>query len=148
AASLVAQHYIVRTSWVIGDGKNFVNTMLELGRKGIAPKVVNDQIGRLTFTDTLAAAIDHLLADCPFGTYNVTNEGEPVSWADITTEIFRLSGYDQPVTGIPATAYFADNPTAAPRPLHSTLDLTKLQATGFKNQDWRSALQSYIHEEA
>lgn len=84
AVSLVPHHYIVRTSWVIGEGKNFVLTMKDLAEKGVKPSVVNDQIGRLTFTRDLAAGIKHLLeTKAPHGTYNLTNEGESVSWADI-----------------------------------------------------------------
>jgi dTDP-4-dehydrorhamnose reductase len=80
-ASQVGKHYILRTSWVIGEGKNFVRTMLELGKKGVNPSVVADQVGRLTFTSELVRATDHLLAtDALFGTYNVTNDGEPASW--------------------------------------------------------------------
>ncbi|MEI7632414.1 MAG: NAD(P)-dependent oxidoreductase, partial [bacterium] len=89
--SLAPKFYIIRTSWVIGDGKNFVNTMLGLAQKGINPTVVADQIGRLTFTNTLVSAISHLLggvntsniklqisnidSSFPYGTYNVSNDG-------------------------------------------------------------------------
>lgn len=87
--SLAPKHYVLRTSWVIGDGPNFVRTMLGLGQKGITPTVVADQIGRLTFTSELVKAIDHLLtADADFGTYNVSNSGDSASWAEITREIF------------------------------------------------------------
>jgi dTDP-4-dehydrorhamnose 3,5-epimerase len=61
AVSLLEKHYILRTTWVIGEGKNFVRTMLELAKKGVSPTVVADQIGRLTFTDELVRAIDYLL---------------------------------------------------------------------------------------
>ena len=90
AISLAPKHYILRTSWVIGEGKNFVRTMIGLGQKGIAPTVVADQIGRLTFTSELVRAIDHLLSNlAPYGTYNVSNGGGAASWADITREIFK-----------------------------------------------------------
>ena len=89
----VPKHYILRTSWVIGNGKNFVGIMKELAEKGVSPNVVNDQIGRLTFTQTLADAIAHLLQVSPaYGTYNVTNDGESVSWADIARLVFEQSG--------------------------------------------------------
>ena len=67
------RHYIVRTSWVIGDGRNFVRTMLSLAARGVDPSVVNDQFGRLTFTSELARAIRHLTQTrAPYGTYNVS----------------------------------------------------------------------------
>lgn len=145
AVSLAPKHYILRTSWVIGEGKNFVRTMLGLGQKGIAPTVVADQVGRLTFTTELTRAIDHLLAThAPFGTYNATNVGEPASWADITREIFRLAGYDVAVTDTTTAEYFAGKPGIAPRPLRSTLDLGKLTATGYNPPDWRDDLAAYI----
>jgi dTDP-4-dehydrorhamnose reductase len=93
ATSLAPKHYILRTSWVIGDGKNFVRTMLGLGQKGVAPTVVSDQIGRLTFTKELVKAIEILLKDNhEYGTYNVSNSGGPASWADITRSIFNHCG--------------------------------------------------------
>lgn len=146
-AQLAAQ-YIVRTSWVIGDGKNFVRTMLELGNKGVNPTVVSDQIGRLTFTTELVRAIDHLLVSgAPFGTYNVSNEGDPVSWAAVTREIFTAAGLKNTVTDTSTAAYYAGKEGIAPRPLHSTLDLTKLQATGFSSRNWIDDLHEYVAKE-
>lgn len=148
AASLVPKHYILRTSWVIGEGKNFVRTMLGLGAKGIAPSVVSDQIGRLTFTTELVRTIEHFLQTKPaYGTYNVSNTGEPASWANITREIFKLGGYDLQVTDATTADYFANKPEAAPRPLESTLDLTKLESIGFTPRDWRDNLAHYIEQE-
>jgi len=96
-ASKTPKHYIMRTAWVIGDGKNFVRTMLELGQKGISPAVVADQIGRPTFTTELAKAIKFLIdKQAPYGTYNVTNGGEPVSWADFTRAIFKEANLNPP----------------------------------------------------
>lgn len=147
-ASQVDKHYILRTSWVIGEGKNFVRTMMGLGEKGINPTVVDDQIGRLTFTNELVRAIDHLLTtEAPFGTYNVTNDGEPASWAGVTREIFQEAGYDLEVTGTTTDEYFKGKEGIAPRPLNSTLKLDKIQATGFKSSDWRQALKDYIKKE-
>lgn len=84
AVSVVPKHYIVRTSWVIGDGINFVATMASLAKRGIKPLVVDDQIGRLTFAEEIAAGIHHLLGSSPaYGTYNLTNDGAPQSWADV-----------------------------------------------------------------
>lgn len=148
ALSTLQKHYILRTSWVIGEGKNFVRTMLSVGSKKIDPTVVADQVGRLTFTSELVRAIDHLLRhESPFGTYNVTNDGESASWADITRAIFELAQYDAKVTNTTTEAYFIDKPGAAPRPLNSTLTLNKLQATGFTSTDWRDDLAKYVAKE-
>lgn len=145
AVSLLLKHYILRTSWVIGDGKNFVRTMLELGAKGIHPTVVDDQIGRLTFTSTLVAAIDHLLtSSATCGTYNITNSGENVSWADITREIYKLAKLPNTVTGTSTADYFAGKTGIAPRPLNSTLDLAKITSAGFTPVDWKKDLAAYI----
>jgi dTDP-4-dehydrorhamnose 3,5-epimerase/reductase len=146
---LLPRHYILRTTWVIGEGKNFVRTMLGLAQKSISPTVVADQIGRLTFTEELVRAIDHLLVSkSDFGTYNVTNDGQPMSWADITRKIFELSGYDSlTVSDIPTAEYYSDKDGIAPRPLMSTMCLDKLQATGFESRDWKDNLNSYIQKE-
>lgn len=147
--SLAPKHYVLRTSWVIGDGPNFVRTMLGLGQKGITPTVVADQIGRLTFTSELVKAIDHLLtADADFGTYNVSNSGDSASWAEITREIFKIAGYDLTITDTTTEEYFASKPGISPRPLKSTLSLDKIQSTGFNSTDWREELKAYIAKEA
>jgi dTDP-4-dehydrorhamnose reductase len=75
--SVVPRHYIVRTSWVIGEGNNFVRTMASLAERGIKPSVVNDQVGRLSFTQDIAAGIRHLLqSGAAYGTYNLSNNGD------------------------------------------------------------------------
>ncbi len=149
ATSLAPKHYILRTSWVVGDGPNFVRTMLGLGQKGVAPTVVADQIGRLTFTGELVRAIDHLLSkEAAYGTYNASNGGEPASWADITRAIFAAAGYDLTVTDTTTAEYYQSKPEAAPRPLKSTLSLDKIQAAGFTPADWREDLASYVTKEA
>jgi len=149
AVSLAPKFYILRTTWVIGEGKNFVRTMLGLAEKGISPTVVADQVGRLTFTSELVRAIDHLLSTkAPYSTYNVTNDGESASWAEITREIFQLSGHDElTVTDTTTAEYFAGKEGVAPRPLESEMDLTKLHATGFTSRDWRDDLKQYIVKE-
>ena len=146
AAATTIKHYIIRTSWVIGDGRNFVNIMQDLAARGIKPSVVNDQIGRLTFTDTLARGIRHLLeTGAPYGTYNLTNEGQPVSWADIAKIVFEKSGKSpSDVQPVSTTEYFADKPNTAKRPLQSTLDLTKIEKTGFIPEDWRDKLDKLL----
>lgn len=142
AAATTIKHYIIRTSWVIGDGRNFVNIMQDLAARGVKPSVVNDQIGRLTFTDTLARGIKHLLeTNAPYGTYNLTNEGQPTSWADIAKIVFEKSGKSpSDVQPVSTAEYFADKPNTAKRPLQSTLDLTKIEKTGFIPEDWRDKL--------
>lgn len=149
AASFAPKHYILRTSWVIGEGKNFVQTMLGLGQKGVEPTVVADQVGRPTFTSELVAAADHLVTTkAAYGTYNVSNGGDSVNWAEFTREIFAQAGYDLRVTDTTTEEYFASKPGVAPRPLNSVLDLEKLQATGFTATDWRADLATYISKES
>lgn len=147
AAATTTKHYIIRTSWVIGDGRNFVSIMQDLAARGIKPSVVNDQIGRLTFTDTLARGIKHLLeTGAPYGTYNLTNEGQPASWADIAKIVFEKSGKSplgiQPVS---TAEYFANKPGSAQRPRQSTLNLTKIKETGFTPEDWQDKLDNLFN---
>jgi dTDP-4-dehydrorhamnose reductase len=148
AVSLTPKFYLLRASWVIGDGKNFVRSIMGLATKDISPNVVADQFGRLTFTAELARAIDHLLTTkATFGTYNISNEGPVVSWADIARQIYAdLGRKDLTVGDTTAEAYFAGKLSAV-RPVHSDLNLTKLAATGFKSRDWRDDLQEYITQE-
>lgn len=138
--------YLLRTTWVIGEGKNFVRTMLGLAEKNISPTVVHDQIGRLTFTRELVRIIDHLLStQAPFGTYNATNDGPLESWADITRRIFALAGRnDLTVTNTTTAEYFAGKDGIAPRPLGSNMSLDKLHSTGFTSRDWIYDLKDYI----
>ncbi len=147
--SQLDKHYIIRTTWVIGEGKNFVRTMLGVAEKGISPTVVADQIGRLTFTNELVRAIDYLLQNnAPFGTYNVTNDGPLASWAEITRQIFSLAGYDDlTVTDTTTADYFAGKEGIAPRPLGSDMSLEKLHKTGFESRNWQDELKKYIAKE-
>lgn len=149
AVGLTPKHYILRTSWVIGEGKNFVRTMLGLAEKGVSPTVVADQVGRLTFTSELVRAIHHLLStQAEFSTYNVSNDGEPASWAEITRAIFSEAGYnDLSVADTTTAEYYQGKEGIAPRPLKSTLSLRKIQATGFTSTDWREDLKKYIEKE-
>ena len=138
--------YLLRTTWVIGEGKNFVRTMLGLAEKNISPTVVHDQVGRLTFTSELVRIIDHLLStQAPFGTYNATNDGPLESWADITRRIFRLAGRDDlTVTNTTTAKYFAGKDGIASRPLGSDMSLDKLHDTGFISRDWVDDLSEYL----
>jgi len=148
AVATVPRHYIIRTSWVVGEGNNFVSTMKSLAEKGIDPSVVKDQIGRLTFTPDLAKAVRHLVeTKPPAGTYNVSSDGEPTSWADIAQKVFELTGHDQTrVQGVSTQEYYAGKEGIAPRPLQSTLDLAKIQSTGFAPRRWDTALREYLEQ--
>ena len=150
AVSTCPRHYILRSSWVIGDGNNFVRTMMKLSDRCADPgdslnevTVVNDQIGRLTFTDDMARAIFHLLdTDAPYGIYNCTCSGEPASWADIACRVFDFhNGNASAVSPVGTTEYYvsAAGPVAT-RPKNSALYLTKLQSIGFVPTNWEVAL--------
>ena len=148
AASIATKHYIIRTSWVIGEGKNFVRIMLDLGKRGITPTVVADQVGRLTFTRELVRAIDHLLTtEAEFGIYNVSNDGESVSWAEIARAVFKEAGLSSTVTDTTTKEYYEGKDGVAPRPLQSTLNLAKLEATGFVSKNWAEDLHEYMQKE-
>ncbi|MGV9194780.1 sugar nucleotide-binding protein [Microbacterium sp. MC2] len=143
----VPRHYIIRTSWVIGEGHNFVRTMASLAERGIDPKVVDDQIGRLTFTTELARGIHHLLyTDAASGIYNLTGDGQPESWADIARRVFTLTGHDPArVTGVSTDEYFASAAgPIAPRPRWSVLDLGKVQNAGFTPKSFTDSLAAYL----
>ena len=143
----VPRHLVVRTSWVIGDGKNFVRTMAGMAASGKSPGVVNDQFGRLTFTIDLAAGIVHLLrSGAPSGTYNLTNEGPVVSWYEIARAVFELSGRDPSDVAPISTADYTAGVATAPRPANSTLALGKLRAAGFSPAPWPDRLRNYLRE--
>jgi dTDP-4-dehydrorhamnose 3,5-epimerase len=148
--STLVRHYILRTSWVIGEGRNFVRTMLSLAERGIDPAVVDDQVGRLTFTSELARAIRHLIESRPqYGTYNMTGSGPVTSWADVARRTFELAGHDpNRVSGVSTAEYFASatNPVS-PRPASGVLDLTKIESTGFVPADADETLQNYVRLE-
>ncbi|WP_179476292.1 sugar nucleotide-binding protein [Mycolicibacterium vinylchloridicum] len=147
----VGRHYILRTSWVIGEGRNFVRTMLSLAERGVDPSVVDDQVGRLTFTTELARAIRHLLETrAPYGTYNVTGSGPVTSWADVARRTFELAGHDpNRVTGVSTDEYFSTAPNpVSPRPLRGVLDLTKIESTGFVPAAADESLADYVRLES
>jgi dTDP-4-dehydrorhamnose 3,5-epimerase len=150
AVGTAARHYLVRTSWVIGDGKNFVRTMASLAANGVSPSVVSDQVGRLTFASELARATRHLVdTGAAYGTYNVSNAGPAMSWAEIAREVFTRSGRDASDVSETTTAEYAasvldkGNPFA-PRPLHSGMSLDKVRSTGFEPEDALAALDRYL----
>lgn len=128
--STLERHYTIRTSWVIGEGKNFVGIMQSLAEKGVSPSVVDDQFGALSYTGDIAATIAALLrANAPYGTYNVTSGGAPRSWAQIAREVFAEHGHDpERVTGVSTAEYYVSKTGVAPRPLCSVLPLDKVKA--------------------
>lgn len=143
--SVVPRHHILRTSWVIGDGANFVRTMVSLAERGIDPRVVDDQFGRLTFTRDIAATVRAVTErGAPYGVHNVTGDGEPCSWYDIARDVFQLTGHDPDrVTGVSTEAYFAGAAgPVAPRPRNSVLELSDdgFVVTG----DHRQRLRAYL----
>jgi dTDP-4-dehydrorhamnose reductase/dTDP-4-dehydrorhamnose 3,5-epimerase len=154
AVSTTPRHYAVRTSWVVGDGNNFVKTMVKLANDGIDPAVVDDQIGRLSFTEDIAKGIKHLLeTKAPYGTYNISNDGEPASWHDVAKKIFQLTSNDPARVGTQTTEEFIANKLkmgnpVSPRPLQSTLSLDKIKATGFTPRDWEMALSEYLKQQS
>ncbi len=149
AASQADKFYIIRSSAVIGDGGNFVRSIFELGKKGVSPKVVDDETDRPTFTSEITRAIDFLLSrNAPYGIYNVTNSGDIVTWADIARAVYNEAGFDNlEVFDSTAAVYFAGKAIADKRPVHSALDLTKMERLGFKFTDWRKDLAEYIKKE-
>ena len=138
-------HYVLRTSWVVGDGNNFVRTMARLADSGVSPQVVDDQFGRPTFATELARAIRHVLEERPTsGTYNVTNAGEVVSWAELARAVFSLRGRSAEDVSPVSSAAYAEGKQLAPRPVHSALDLARIESTGFLPEAWPQALRNYL----
>ena len=165
AVSTCPRHYILRSSWVIGDGNNFVRTMARLSDRVADPAdalsevtVVDDQVGRLTFTRDMAGAALWLLgyregglepsSPAPCGTYDCTGSGDPASWAEIAREVFELrNGNGGAVRPVSTGEYYASAAgPVAPRPRFSTLDLAKLEAAGFAMPDWQVSLRGYLED--
>ena len=148
------RHYIMRSSWVIGEGRNFVKTMKGLSDRVADPEdglaqvtVVDDQLGRLTFTRDMAAAIFHVLENkAPYGTYDCTGSGRIASWAEMARKVFDLAnGNGDAVHPVSTAEYYASaQGSIAPRPEHSALDLSKLETAGFSMPDWEESLTGYI----
>ncbi|VDG32755.1 dTDP-4-dehydrorhamnose reductase [Lactobacillus plantarum] [Lactiplantibacillus mudanjiangensis] len=134
-----AKYYIVRTSWVFGEfGHNFVFTMQNLAKTHDTLTVVNDQIGRPTWTRTLAEFMIHLLdVKAPFGTYQLSNDNE-ATWYDFACEILK----DTNVTVKPVTS--DEFPQKAYRPRHSIMSLDKAKNTGFVIPTWQKALSDFL----
>ena len=154
AVSTCPAHYILRSSWVIGDGSNFVRTMMKLSDRCADPDdpldhvdVVDDQIGRLTFTDDMSRAIFYLLVtDAPYGIYNCTCSGDPVSWVDIAREVFELRNGNSSVVWPVRTAWYNASAmgSVAPRPRFSSLELRKIDDIGYSMKPWNGSLCDYL----
>ena len=143
SASVAPKHYIVRTSWVFGDGNNFVKTMARLAKQGVEPKVIHDQHGRPTFAEDLAKGIAHLLkVQAPYGIYNISSGGDSVGRDEIAMATFIGLGHDPSEVHPVSAEEYGDEP--AQRPLESTLDLSKIEATGFSPMNWRAAIALYL----
>lgn len=141
----LAQHFIVRIAWVFGrSGKNFVKTMLRLGRTHDAVRVVNDQIGTPTYTFDLARLLADMIVTERYGCYHATNEGGYLSWYEFACEIFRLAGYAVKVVPVTTAAYGLSR---AARPRNSRMDKSKLAENGFAPLPcWQDALARYLRE--
>lgn len=148
AATLeTANGWVLRTSWVFGEGHNFVRTMLALAEKNTELTIVDDQFGRPTAATDLAKAIYDVIKIKPEkGIYNLTGDGDVITWADFTKEIFRITGKETRVVGISTEEYLAKNTgkTVAPRPKYSGLNLEKSKNAGLFTRNWREALSEYL----
>ena len=138
------KYYIVRIAWVFGvNGKNFIKTMLNLGKTHDTLTVVDDQIGTPTYTYDLAKLLVDMLETEEYGKYHVTNEGGYISWCDFAKEIFRQAGMNVTVTPVSSDQY----PAKAKRPSNSRLEKKKLTEHGFTRlPDWQDALARYLKE--
>lgn len=137
------RYFIIRTAWLYGEGKNFVRTMLKMSETNDKVRVVKDQIGNPTSADELAAAIAYLLPTDNYGLFHGTCEGS-CSWAEFTSEIFRLAGKSTEVESITTAEY----PTPAKRPAYSMLDNYMLRmTTDFQFAHWKDAIAEYMKRE-
>ena len=138
------KYFIVRISWVFGvNGKNFIKTMLNLGKTHDTLTVVDDQIGTPTYTYDLARLLVDMLEKEEYGKYHATNEGGYISWCDFAKEIFRQAGMDVKVIPVSSAEY----PAKAKRPSNSRMEKKKLEEHGFiRLPDWKDALRRYLKE--
>ncbi len=137
------KYFIVRIAWVFGvAGKNFIKTMLRLGKERGAVSVVDDQIGSPTYTYDLARLLVDMIQTDKYGRYHATNEGL-CSWYEFAKEIFRQAGMDVPVTPVSSDAF----PAKATRPSNSRLNKEKLSENGFERLPaWQDALGRFLKE--
>ncbi len=139
------KYFIVRIAWVFGvNGKNFIKTMLNVGKKYDTVRVVKDQIGTPTYTYDLARLLVDMALSEKYGYYHATNEGGYISWYDFTCEIFKQAGYNTKVVPVTTEEYGLSK---AARPFNSRLNKEKLQQAGFELlPTWENALSRYLKE--
>ena len=142
-SSTLDKYFIVRIAWVFGlNGKNFIKTMLNVGKTHDEVRVVNDQIGTPTYTLDLARLLVDMIGTDKYGYYHVTNEGGYISWYDFTCEIYRQAGLKTKITPVTTAEYGLSR---AARPFNSRLDKSKLKENGFTPlPDWKDALHRYL----
>lgn len=140
---IMRKYFIVRTAWVFGiNGKNFIKTMLSVGKTHDTVRVVNDQVGTPTYTYDLARLLVDMLLTEKYGYYHATNEGGYISWYEFTCEIYRQAGYTTEIIPVTTKEYGLSK---AVRPFNSRLDKSKLVKNGFVPlPDWRDALTRYL----
>ena len=139
------KYFIVRIAWVFGiNGKNFIKTMINVGKKYGAVRVVNDQIGTPTYTYDLARLLVDMAESDKYGYYHATNEGGFISWYDFCVEIYDQYGLATKVVPVTTAEYGLSK---AKRPFNSRLDKSKLTKSGFAPlPDWKDALKRYLKE--
>ena len=139
------KYFIVRIAWVFGvAGKNFIKTMLNVGKTHDEVRVVNDQIGTPTYTLDLARLLVDMVETDKYGYYHATNEGGYISWYDFTKEIYAQAGLSTKVTPVTTAEYGISK---AARPFNSRLDKSKLTANGFTPlPTWQDALHRFLKE--
>ena len=142
-SSALEKYFIVRIAWVFGlNGKNFIKTMLQLGKTHDKLRVVCDQIGTPTYTLDLARLLADMIESDKYGYYHATNEGGYISWYEFACEIFRQAGLPVQVDAVTTAEYGASK---AARPFNSRLDKSKLAENGFTPlPDWKDALSRYL----
>ena len=144
-SSTLEKYFIVRIAWVFGvNGKNFIKTMLNVGKKLETVRVVDDQIGTPTYTYDLARLLVDMVETEKYGYYHATNEGGYISWYDFTCEIFKQAGYTTNAVPVTTEEYGLSK---AARPFNSRLDKSKLVEAGFEPlPTWQDALSRYLKE--
>ena len=144
-AGTLEKYFIVRIAWVFGlNGKNFIRTMLNVGKKFDTLRVVNDQVGTPTYTYDLSRLLVDMIETEKYGYYHATNEGGYISWYEFACEIFRQAGYKTKVIPVTTEEYGLSK---AARPFNSRLDKSKLLEKGFQPlPTWQDALSRYLKE--